>query len=150
MDVFVFAQGVKEAAKSKLIEDGKHDPLILCLMPKEVCVLPILMKDEQEKLRTLEKLKKLIKLFNVWAYVVITEGRMLSLKADDLLIKPSESPDSVKILMVSAISYKRRVAWSIPINKDDGKISFGKETSLDTEKGFTVTGLFMDLLPEIN
>ncbi|MEW6557186.1 MAG: hypothetical protein AB1349_07520 [Elusimicrobiota bacterium] len=153
MDIFKFAEEVKEKAKLILQQDGYHCPLIMCLTPAGQNIIPLTISSEEEKMKTLAAIKKLMEKENVWAYITITEGWMVTGKGSkpiDLSIRPSEAPDSVKILMVSVVTGKRIKTWSIPVKNEKGKITFGKEKIMDTQNGSQVGGLFMGLLPELH
>jgi hypothetical protein len=147
MDVFGFAEKVKEKAKQTLIQDGTHAPIMFCMTPKKMLVIPLQFETEKEKYDTLTRVKHLMGSMNVWAYILIIKAWMVSGPGIDLSTRPSQSPDRVNILMISAVTHQRKKTWSIPVENMHGIISFGKEIVLDTEnKNQQVSGNFMDLL----
>ena len=153
MDVFGFAERIKEKAKQTLIKDGTHVPMIFCLTPDKVCLIPLQMENDIEKMIIMAKVKQIMEKHNVWAYIVIMKAWMVTGKGKkiDPSIRPSQSPDRVNILMVSAITHKRKKMWSIPVENKHGRIEFGEEKVLDTKtKGESTGGLFMDLLGNIH
>lgn len=147
MDVFEFAIKIKEKAKQTLIKDGDHAPIMFCMTPKKMLVIPLQFETEKEKYSTLSKIKKLMDSMNVWAYIIIIKAWMVSGQGVDTSTRPSQAPDRVNILMVSAVTHQRKKMWSIPVENEHGNISFGKEIVMDTEsKNQKVSGNFMDLL----
>lgn len=151
MDVFKLAEQAKERAKLLLQRDGKHCPMIICLTPKGQSIIPLTISSEEEKIKTLATVRNLMEKENVWAYITITEGWMVCGEKNrpiDLNIKPSQSPNSVKVLMISAVTRKRSKMWSIPVERNQDKIIFGKEKILDTQDGSKIGGLFFSLLSE--
>ena len=151
MDVFGFAEKVKEKAKRTLIQDGNHAPIMFCMTQKKMLVIPLQFETEEEKYNTLSRIKHIMDSMNVWAYIIIIKAWMISGKGIDLSTRPSQSPDRVNILMISAVTHQRKKMWSIPVENIHGIISFGEEIVLDTEnKKQQVSGTFMDLLGNIH
>ena len=147
MDVFEFAVKIKEKANQTLIKDGNHAPIMFCMTQKKMLVIPLQFESEEEKYNTLSRIKHLMDSMNVWAYIIIIKAWMISGKGIDLSTRPSQSPDRVNILMISAVTHQRKKMWSIPVENIHGIISFGEEIVLDTEnKNQKVSGNFMDLL----
>ena len=151
MDVFGFAEKVKEKAKRTLIQDGTHAPIMFCMTSKRTLIIPLQFETEKGKYDTLTRIKHLMNSMNVWAYIIVIKAWMLSGKNVDLSVMPSQSPDRVNILMISAVTHQRKKTLSIPVENIHGIISFGKEIVLDTEnKNQQVSGNFMDLLGMIH
>jgi len=147
MDVFGFAEKVKEKAKRTLIQDGNHAPIMFCMTQKRMLIIPLQFETEEEKYNTLSRIKHLMTSMNVWAYIIVIKAWMVTGINVDISVRPSQSPDRVNILMVSAVTHQRKKTWSIPVENIHGIISFGKEIVMDTEnKNQRVSGNFMDLL----
>jgi hypothetical protein len=152
-DVFEFAEKIKEKAKRTLIQDGTHAPIMFCMTPEKMAVIALEMRTEEEKIKCLATIKKFMQINNVWAYVTILKAWMVSGKSGpvDLSIRPSQAPDRINILIITAVTHKRRKMWAIPVNNIHGIITFGKEMVMDTKNTKQrVEGLFSELLGVIH
>jgi len=153
MDIFEIANQAKDKAKSFLQKDGKVQPVIICFTPTEQAIIPLTFSQE-EKLKVMAAIKKIMEVKHVWAYIQINEGWMVKGSMDkpvDLNIKPSQHPDNIKVLTVSAVTRKRSKMWAIPVERMHGIVMFGKEKILDTQDGsWKIGGLFFSLLSKLH
>jgi hypothetical protein len=98
MDIFKFAEETKKQAKLLFQKDGTHCPMIICMTPTGKSIIPLTISSELEKLRVLAVVKKFMEKTNVWAYISINKGWMVTgdpNKPINLQERPSLSPDRV-------------------------------------------------------
>lgn len=141
LNVFEYAEDVKNIAKKELEEKGSITPIFILITPINTTIpLPFMFKYPEEKKELFRKFRYIIRLMDIRAYVIVTEGYGVyrPMNMDRTNFKASEQPDRQEQLLVIAVTKERKKCWSIDFEKEYGRMMLEEEKIIDTEDPKTV------------
>lgn len=119
-------------AKRLLVRDGKVVPVAFVVYGKNIDIIGLSFRDDDEKIVQIKMLRELAKEKNADAIFMITESwHVRTNKAEDLYIKPRDNPMRKECIFVTGECENARISMMQTFERENDKIVFGERIDMD-------------------